>query len=88
MAKTEFLVRTEGGLIEDLEGIGPTTRGEAFEVDGELAGRLVKDGTKRFRKANAAESGKAQAKQRAVIEARKKAAESPPEPAKPGGGDE
>lgn len=76
--KTEWLVRITGGLEADLDGVGLTTRGVAFECPAELAQKLLKDGSGRFRKASDQEAGRIRSERKAASDAKLKAAGPPP----------
>jgi len=75
---TAYVTRTTGSLVEELQGVGDTRIGKAIEVDAALAERLLKDGTGRFRKSTKAEVDAVTAEAKATVEARLKAANTPP----------
>lgn len=74
MTQKLLVVRVKGGLVEELEGAGATRIGEPVEVPADIADRLAKDGTDRFRAATDVEAKAHQAKKDAVVKARVKAA--------------
>lgn len=48
MTESVKIVRVTGAIEEDLDGVGLTTRGEAFDCPKDLAERLLADNTGRW----------------------------------------